>query len=599
MKAFLLKMVIKDSKPPIWRRIIVPAGITFSQLSMILNKAMGWSGCHLFEMEFYHEKIRVVEGSDEFGYSWGEYQDLEASTTFIREFLEDNKWFNYIYDFGDYWQHRVTVEKILDDYEFDYPQVVKYKGNCPPEDCGGIWGYYDKLSIMEDEDDPEHEEIVEWMEGYPEEYDMEYVNEVLKNVYFYKWGKKETRSQREIREEHFAGQYGLRATKRDKNKLKDRKIQTEEEQIKELQALIEKLRLEREELLKATDIMEMDMMPKPSLKNIFHNFDIEDIRAIATDDKGLKRIKSLSKSKLIDRVTEHMLKPEEMKKYFLCLNDTQIRQFEAAIDGKAVFTEFESDGLFQLYKAAYVGLLEDGTYVVPTDVIEVYNQIDTPEFHKNRVKMSFLLDCLITANVWYGITPLSILKQMTDRALFMENMTEDEIKEAISVIPPEYADFVVKGETIYSQNYYPDDQGLFEVQADKEFYIPDNSEIRELAQYGYLPSDRYVKGFKEFLKSEMGATQEEANGLAFMIQNMFCVECSMDEILRGIEEAELSLKNQKTAIKLMDILMEMNNNTRSITHRGFTPNELGEMKRPKKPVGTIVNIEDRCKKKVY
>lgn len=104
--------------------------------------------------------------------------------------MEDDKWFNYIYDFGDYWKHRVTVEKVLDDYEFDYPQVVKYKGNCPPEDCGGIWGYYDKLSIMEDEDDPEYEEVVEWMEGYPKVYDMEEVNDFFKNVYFYKWGKK-------------------------------------------------------------------------------------------------------------------------------------------------------------------------------------------------------------------------------------------------------------------------------------------------------------------------------------------------------------------------------------------------------------------------
>lgn len=74
MKAFQLKMVIKDSRPPIWRRIIVPVGITFVQLSMILNKAMGWSGYHLFEMEFYHEKIRIVKGADEFGFGWGDYE---------------------------------------------------------------------------------------------------------------------------------------------------------------------------------------------------------------------------------------------------------------------------------------------------------------------------------------------------------------------------------------------------------------------------------------------------------------------------------------------------------------------------------------------
>ena len=57
MKAFQLKVVIKDSRPPIWRRVIVPAGIMFSQLSMILNEAMGWSGEHLFRFEFYHLRL--------------------------------------------------------------------------------------------------------------------------------------------------------------------------------------------------------------------------------------------------------------------------------------------------------------------------------------------------------------------------------------------------------------------------------------------------------------------------------------------------------------------------------------------------------------
>ena len=59
-KAFQLKIAIKDSKPPIWRRVVVPAGITFTQLSMILNEAMGWSGYHMFEMEFYQLKINQV-----------------------------------------------------------------------------------------------------------------------------------------------------------------------------------------------------------------------------------------------------------------------------------------------------------------------------------------------------------------------------------------------------------------------------------------------------------------------------------------------------------------------------------------------------------
>lgn len=71
----------------------------------------------------------------------GDFDTIEASKTYIREYLEDNDWFTYTYDMGDDWQHRVTIEKIIDDYENDYPMVIKYKGNCPLEDCGGIYGY--------------------------------------------------------------------------------------------------------------------------------------------------------------------------------------------------------------------------------------------------------------------------------------------------------------------------------------------------------------------------------------------------------------------------------------------------------------------------
>ena len=78
------------------------------------------------------------------------FEILEANTTFIREFLEANDWFTYTYDLGDDWQYRVTIEKVITDYELDYPIVLKYKRDCPPEDCGGIYGFYQNLEIYQE-----------------------------------------------------------------------------------------------------------------------------------------------------------------------------------------------------------------------------------------------------------------------------------------------------------------------------------------------------------------------------------------------------------------------------------------------------------------
>lgn len=183
MKAFQLKIAIKNSHPPIWRRCIIPESLTFSDLTHVLNIVMGWEGYHLSSFEFDSLRVRIEDESDAFGY--GNYEYLEASETPIAPFMENEKWFTYTYDFGDDWQHRVTIEKIIPDYEFDYPMVVKYKGDTPYEDCGGIFGYYNLLETLQNPDDPEYENMRDWA-GDPEDqrYNMDIVNEELNELHF-------------------------------------------------------------------------------------------------------------------------------------------------------------------------------------------------------------------------------------------------------------------------------------------------------------------------------------------------------------------------------------------------------------------------------
>lgn len=179
MKAYQMKIMIKNSHPPIWRRFIVPAGLTFSQLSFVLNEVMGWFGSHLSRFDFYHLGILVEENPEDM--RWGDRQILDAIDTPIEPFMDNEDWFTYIYDLGDHWEHRVEIEKILPEYEFDYPMVLKYKGNTPYEDCGGIYGYYKLLEILENPEDPRYEEMRDWVGELPQpEYDLEETNDMLK-----------------------------------------------------------------------------------------------------------------------------------------------------------------------------------------------------------------------------------------------------------------------------------------------------------------------------------------------------------------------------------------------------------------------------------
>lgn len=179
MKAYQMKIMIKNSHPPIWRRFIVPAGLTFSQLSFVLNEVMGWRGSHLFQFEFYHSEILVEENPENMG--WIDKEVLDAIDTPIESFMDSEDWFTYIYDFGADWEHRVEIEKILPENEFDYPMVLKYKGNTPYENSDDIYDYYHILEVLEISKNPEYDSMKEQVSEFPDEqYDLELTNAVLK-----------------------------------------------------------------------------------------------------------------------------------------------------------------------------------------------------------------------------------------------------------------------------------------------------------------------------------------------------------------------------------------------------------------------------------
>ncbi len=181
MKAYQLKITIKDSKPPIWRRCVVPAGLSFSQLTLVLHEVMGWCGYHLSEYYFHKFGVVLSELSDDDFYdNYSPYTELDSSEYLIDEFFEEVKSFIYTYDFGDNWEHKVQIEKVLEDYEYTFPMVLKYKGETPPEDCGGIWGYEHLLEVLDNPKDPEYESLSEWYEGLVRwDYDIDVVNKEL------------------------------------------------------------------------------------------------------------------------------------------------------------------------------------------------------------------------------------------------------------------------------------------------------------------------------------------------------------------------------------------------------------------------------------
>lgn len=594
MKAFQLKIAIKNSKPPIWRRVIVPSGITFSQLSMILNEVMGWCGYHMFEFEFYHKEIRLVENVEDLNAGYDTFDYLEASENFIREYLEENDWFTYTYDLGDDWQHRVTIEKIIEDYEYSYPQVIKYKGDCPVEDCGGIYGYYDCLDIISDENNPEYEERLEWLEsqGYPNEYDMQEVNQTLKEQYFYKFGKADKRYQSEIYEEHFAGVYGLKATKSDKNKNAIRKV-SEKHKIEESMQMFAdamKIKMEWEKKLK-----------RQSLQDILTDYEKKDLVEIAKE-KGVKGISGLNKEKLVKKLVEYMLNPQVIKEYFLCLTDDETAEFEKACKAEGLYSAGDAGLLMKLYESSYIGMLPDGRIMIPKEVRESYFSIKSKEFDEERKMTSYLLCCLNASESLYGIVPMEIFEKLLSQNI-SKPLEVIMIKQLITKIPIEINSCIVVGEKIYAKDLYPDDRGLLSVQGNKKYYLPTLKEIIDFGTKGYDTDSKPAKKLKQFILNKTDAMPDEADFATHVAQIKISEGCDMQEIFEIFEELEITLDNEKDINRLVQCISELWNNTRMVTNRGFTPNELSREKReylhPIANGSNIINFPVEKPKKIY
>lgn len=177
-KIYQFKVTLCGVRPPIWRRFQVYDDLTFFQFHRVLQEVMGWDDAHLHTFDLNGWQITDAETLAE---GWSDGED-ERKAKLKKHFNAEGQKCRYEYDFGDSWEHDLLLEQILPvEPGVFYPRCLKGKRACPPEDCGGVWGYTDLLEALADEDNPEREDYLDWLgdEFDPEEFDLEAINEDL------------------------------------------------------------------------------------------------------------------------------------------------------------------------------------------------------------------------------------------------------------------------------------------------------------------------------------------------------------------------------------------------------------------------------------
>ncbi len=167
---YVLHVQLDGIEPPIWRRVVVEEETKLPRLSRILEAAMGWEGYHLHDFQ-------IGDGVTFAGPDLDSDHVIDERRVTVKQMLPRvGSTLTWQYDFGDSWHHVVTVEAMNEpDSEARYPQVLDGARACPPEDCGGTYGYARLLESLADPADPEHDDMIQWApDGFdPEAFDVQ------------------------------------------------------------------------------------------------------------------------------------------------------------------------------------------------------------------------------------------------------------------------------------------------------------------------------------------------------------------------------------------------------------------------------------------
>lgn len=178
---FQLKITLNHIKPSIWRRVLVDSDIKLPDLHKIIQTVMGWTNSHLHQFIIGNRYYSLP--NDESFCKVIDYRKVKLDSLFNTPKSK----LIYEYDFGDGWEHSIVIEKTLPrEKNTYYPICIEGKRSCPPEDCGGAFGYENLIEIINNPEHEEYDEMMEWLGDYfdPEKFNIDEVNEFLREKNF-------------------------------------------------------------------------------------------------------------------------------------------------------------------------------------------------------------------------------------------------------------------------------------------------------------------------------------------------------------------------------------------------------------------------------
>lgn len=541
MKTFQVKLAEKKTKPPVWKRCIVPGGITFSQLAVILEAIAETEVSEQYEFEFYQAGIQLREWREgEQAVRRYNFDYWCSSDTYIDDLMGREPWFTF--RTGKEKEYRVTIEKCVTD-EKPYPYILKQK---------------------------ESPNSRTWM-------DVEKANQELRGQFQVTYGDPDYRTFDELKQEMKTGSFGLRGAEKPVSRT-ERNEKSSETKLREFADLLQK------HLAENRNAQER-YTRNPEMAEIMSSWTKEELKSLA-EDLELKGYHSLKKDILVGKIKEELLKPSVMERQMMMFSDEEIAAFESVLKTTGYYPVRKDLELLEgFYNLAYVGIYNDNFAAVPDEVKKIYKKVNTPKFRKKRKRAFWMIRCLTMVIFLYVLAPISVIKEMLVKCLG-EDISEEEFREIFAWIPDYQNPCVIRGEWVIYKEVLP--QGLYnkikESQGDLEYYIPEQEEILDYTGHGYPSRDTCCRKVKEFLIKRMKIEEEQTENLMQGIYSRISLGGGPSDVTEIFEEEGIIFPNETTVRDFIALLIELNNSTRMIQNRGWTPSEMTK-KRPVLPEG--------------
>ena len=531
--SYQFKITIKNSHPPIWRRILVPDGITFRELDDIIEKLFGWTHDHMFKFSFPGDCYFV-----------GTPIACEEDTVdrVIDRYISENDSFSYTYDFGDSWEHTIKVEKILEREE-RFPVVLKSKGPNMIEDCGGIWGFYDYI----DEAEP---------------FDMDRVNQSLSTWIYPVNSHNDLEDKEDFSEMPGGEDYDFQG----KNILSD---------LLGMKADKESFINALEHIKAQENALQKGSMGVKSLKDVFNQYTKDNLKELA-ELHHFTRYNRFNKKELAEWLKNSFLETQFMKNLLKSSTEEEFRIFENAIkeNGIMIPEELLSESVLLCTYGGYDPYCH--FLQIPQDVQEKFSQICTPEFYE-ELKQGFLIPAYIQSAVYlYGAVSVKELK-MLYRRYEGKDLSPEYLQPILDEIwqckePYCFIDDMIADSDLAEDDLYPN---LLKSQSLYSRYIPDSRE--EFLNYGKQDSqitDDDTAFFMEYLTDTLGLDSYSAFMTFLSVEDDIRMNVTEEELFEEMETYGCKFSSLKRVRETQKQLRKFRRVIRKWDYNGHSENEI-------------------------